>query len=677
MLPPVLLLVLAGNAPKVEGDNASHQEAPLEEDRGVAQRTPFGTFFALHLEVGNAPVHQGKPYSNGGSTTHTRYQAHYWPHLVRLVHLADEKEAKLTLLAHPQWVEYIAADSSRLNLAQQWVRNGHEWGLHHHGYDHPDWDGFSNRPESQSDRRYRGDMGDLLAIMESLGVVMNTNTPTDRKAEMTDLVAFFPIDVAGKGGDLSVAGRPPNRVTDLCPNLSFVQVGTSYQEHDQPSLDPTKVAFEQSGKRELFGLVTHVWDIVDQAEVRGGLPATDFARWLEFVGEKPNRIETVSALVSRYRSARGIGTGLPTLGFGGGRGGQEACLSSGNKLSFPKLNERKHQRSNQTRNPALATEIRGIPPIVEMPSFGSSNRLKIGFVFHLEGWHWEVETVFENYRNDLLSLADLFDAHNATPTWEVRDEFVVELETRGDPLLADLLARGHGVGVHADLGGNPDIGYTQREFASDLLDRRGRAERVASLRVEGVSGVCSNLDWVGAAQRGGFQVVTGIVAYCLNAMPRSMRPDPYKDCANPRACHQVFPEGLEMRLHPWWARSGSDWLVPQERGVLMAPSSGTLNCFAEAAASSESHTRCSFNRHDILAWSSEIDEALTLVDSHKVNFHYVVWSYGSYPNLSVLDAWLDAGDELVASGQVEWATVAEVLEASKSLPHPSPTPSSP
>ena len=39
-----------------------------------------------------------------------------------------------------------------------WQKKGHESGLHHHGYDHRDWDGFTNRPHKEIHEGFQGNI---------------------------------------------------------------------------------------------------------------------------------------------------------------------------------------------------------------------------------------------------------------------------------------------------------------------------------------------------------------------------------------------------------------------------------------------------------------------------------------------------------------------------------------
>ena len=44
---------------------------------------------------------------------------------------------------NPQWAEYILEDSNRINLLKHWQSQNYEIGIHHQGYDHGDWNGYT------------------------------------------------------------------------------------------------------------------------------------------------------------------------------------------------------------------------------------------------------------------------------------------------------------------------------------------------------------------------------------------------------------------------------------------------------------------------------------------------------------------------------------------------------
>jgi hypothetical protein len=288
-----------------------------------------------------------------------------------------------------------------------------------------------------------------------------------------------------------------------------------------------------------------------------------------------------------------------------------------------------------------------------------------GWTFHHEGWDWEDEDVYQRYVSQHAMLVETFDAGGGVMTSEVRDEYVQELRSHRSTLVSDLLAGGHNVGTHADLGGNPNArNFDQETFARRLTMFRENLEAL-NAQVSHVSGVCSDLDWVTATREAGFMATTGGVAYCLSSLPRDQRPDPFKDCENAGACHQPWPSELARRISPWRMKDGSNWTEHDPTGeVIYIPSSGTLRCFAEREANpEESLTQCDAAQNDVDAFLRDLDAAIAARTADGVHTYYVVWSMGETPDAGLLESFLEGVQVRVDDGQVEWATIPQMIAA--------------
>jgi len=308
-------------------------------------------------------------------------------------------------------------------------------------------------------------------------------------------------------------------------------------------------------------------------------------------------------------------------------------------------------RPPATRTPAAATPT---------PSRGQGV-LYLGIMVHLEGWDDARDRAkFERHVQLVREYASLFEKYGAKLTWESKE--VTEGILRwGDNVLLEMEQRGHGIGVHADIGSQRS--YDCRRFAADL---RAEKEQLGSLgvTVRHVSGICSSCDWVTAAADAGYLFTTGAVAYCVSSLPAELRPEPYKNCPNPAACHQPFPSALADRLHPWRMSGGANWLTPDPNGrLVILPASGGLACMQEETASGESFARCDFTTQDIDAFIRQLEEALSYTRPDRINIYYVSWSLGSPLDKALLEAWLQRIQPYVKSGQVEWKTLPEMYDA--------------
>lgn len=310
----------------------------------------------------------------------------------------------------------------------------------------------------------------------------------------------------------------------------------------------------------------------------------------------------------------------------------------------------------------------GTPPVAVEPAAATQaapatygdDVLYIGIMIHLEGWNDGAdEARFRRHAALVREYADVFEPYGAVLTLESKE--LTDGSIRwGDNVLLEMQQRGHGVGVHADIGGQP--GYDCARFADDL---RAEKEQLESLGVAvlHVSGTVSHCDWVTASLQAGFEFTTGIVAYGVKSMPPALQPEQFRNCNNPAQCHQPYPLDLAGRLSPWRAASGADWVTPvAEGGLVIIPSGGGLACMAEDQRSEDSVTACEFKPDDIQASISELEEALALVQPGRLNTYYVSESIGTPISPEMMRVWLQAVQPYVDSGRVQWVSLVDMYK---------------
>ncbi len=286
--------------------------------------------------------------------------------------------------------------------------------------------------------------------------------------------------------------------------------------------------------------------------------------------------------------------------------------------------------------------------------------LYLGMMVHLEGWKDEAqnEERFNQHVSLMREYASLFETYGAKLTWESKEvtEGVIQW---GDNVLKEMEERGHGIGVHADTGGQRN--YDCSQFNQDLFVKKKQLESLG-VTVRHASGVVSHCDWVAAMLDAGYEFTTGMVAYGVMSLPEEMRPQEYRDCPNPSSCHDVYPEALEERIHPWRMNSGLDWIEHDPAGKLvMLPASNGLACFDEA----RNNSGCDqdFSQADIDLFFQELDQAIAIIDPGQVNMYYVGWSLGKALDKDLMEAWLQRIQPYVAAGKVEWKTLPEMYDA--------------
>jgi hypothetical protein len=311
---------------------------------------------------------------------------------------------------------------------------------------------------------------------------------------------------------------------------------------------------------------------------------------------------------------------------------------------------------------ALPTEAPQVVPQNTTPQGGSAPQgqpvLYLGIMVHLEGWDdGENQTNFEKHAQLVRTYASLFKTYGGRLTLESK-EMTDGILRWGDNVLLEMEQRGHGIGVHADAGGQKN--YRCNRFTADLEAKKTQLESLG-VTVRHVSGIVSHCDWVTAAADAGYLFTTGQVAYSVMSMPPEDRPPEYRDCQSPAKCHQTFPTELADRLHPWRMNSAADWLTPDPNGrLVMLPSSGGLYCLAEVAQGQDCKD---FDEGDIEAFFRELDKAIALSEAGKVNIYYVSWSLGKPLDEALLETWLKRIVPYVEAGQVEWKTLPQMVDA--------------
>jgi hypothetical protein len=297
-----------------------------------------------------------------------------------------------------------------------------------------------------------------------------------------------------------------------------------------------------------------------------------------------------------------------------------------------------------------------------------SNGLLLGVMVHVEGWRNEVDNrqAFEQHSAIVRQCAAAFEKYGLPLTLEASPEFAQACAKWQQNVLKELSDKGHAIGLHADLGAEP--GLTQQAFASRLVQMKRDIESLGP-KVRHVSGICSSLDWVKAARDAGFEFVTGTVEYALKSIPAGKLPAEYQDvvsATNPAACHGNVPHELADRLHPWRMASGADWLWnnPSGKVVILPGDGGTcITWMAEGSNGGGRVRRAAFDAADVTAFNQEVDKALGLCETDKINALYVGWSIGQQPDPSVVEAWAANVKSYVDSGKVQWKTLPQMYDA--------------
>ncbi|MFK7986810.1 MAG: hypothetical protein AB8I08_12365 [Sandaracinaceae bacterium] len=282
---------------------------------------------------------------------------------------------------------------------------------------------------------------------------------------------------------------------------------------------------------------------------------------------------------------------------------------------------------------------------------------------HIEGWDTSDRTLFEHLTRVLRERASVFESHGAVLSLDA-STIQDGIELYDDNVLAELRDRGHSIGLHADVGARREPGLTTESMTETL---RAMRQRLVALGVPPahVSGICSHVDWVTAAEAAGFEYVSGVVEYCLMSLPEARRPDGFEGCANILDCHRPYPYTTEERLQPMRVRDGATWIEEDaDGGVVIAPSFGVVQCLGERAAGLEIPAgECVLGADDGEAVVALVEEALSESTDPRVHVS-MVWSLGTPRDLSAWEAFLEALEPIVRDGRARWMAVDEAIRES-------------
>jgi len=292
----------------------------------------------------------------------------------------------------------------------------------------------------------------------------------------------------------------------------------------------------------------------------------------------------------------------------------------------------------------------------------------LGFMIHLEGWENSDGSVDEikyySWTDRAKELATLLEEYDAKGTFEAHHELVLASELYGDDSLNELYDRGHGIGVHADLGGpgSKYKGYTTEDMTSDMEEMRVDMERVTGLDIRHVSGICSEVDWVKAALDAGYEFTTGGVMMCGLSLDEENIPEPYTKRDFLEDFHGILPDSVEERILPWRAATGADWLTHADEGLVIISSDGVIEGMYEQYQGTSGHTTAVFDQNDIDQFIVSLEESIALSRSDRVNQMYVALSIGNGMDEQVARDWLEAIEPYVEEGKVEWKTLPDVYD---------------
>ena len=277
----------------------------------------------------------------------------------------------------------------------------------------------------------------------------------------------------------------------------------------------------------------------------------------------------------------------------------------------------------------------------------------------------ENEDLFLLHVDQIRWAIKLFDEYGVKLTIESEQSFATANSKWDLNILKEVVDSGHGVGTHADFGGQekriPVNRYTMLfEENKTLID-----DLVGEENNKGVSGGQGQNNWLQAAADAGFKYMDGVVGFAMLAIPEEERPANWTDeYIRETGYHDSIPLDLEDRIYPFGLADLEDF-EPDNNSILTISDGGIGEISSMYEGRSTCSTKCELAKNDIDEIFKIIDEAITLHDPSelaKLNIHIPLLTFAE-DNEEILRYFLKGLKSYQEEGVIEFATQLGAYEA--------------
>lgn len=275
------------------------------------------------------------------------------------------------------------------------------------------------------------------------------------------------------------------------------------------------------------------------------------------------------------------------------------------------------------------------------------------------------EDLFLKHVEQIRWAINLFDEYGVKLTIESEQSFATANSTWNLNILKEVVDAGHGVGTHADFGGQekriPLNRYTMLfETNKKLVD-----DLVGTENNQGVSGGQGQNNWLQAAANAGFKYMDGVVGFGMLAIPEDKRPENWTDeYIRKTSYHDPVPLSLEERIYPFGLADLDDF-EPDNNPVLIINDGGIGEIASMYEGRSNCDPDCVLEKNDIDKIFGIIEEADEIHDPSmlaKLNIHIPLVTFKE-DNEEVLRYFLEGLKKYQEDGIIEFATQFETYKA--------------
>ncbi|KAF0106586.1 MAG: Uncharacterized protein FD146_2494 [Anaerolineaceae bacterium] len=307
-----------------------------------------------------------------------------------------------------------------------------------------------------------------------------------------------------------------------------------------------------------------------------------------------------------------------------------------------------------------------------LPGHAGDAPLYLTTMTHMEGGHDDdkVQAVFEQHIDQLTYGMDLADTYGAKLTIESEQPFAIANTKWNRNFMAEIVARGHGVGTHCDFGFRDEVMSVER-YSRFFAENKALVDALVGAENNlGCSGGGGANDWALAASLAGFKYIDGVVGMHYLSMPLENRPDPTwtDEYIRNVSYHAGAPLDLYERIYPFMVADATDF-VPDEDGVLLVSSGelGLLSAMAEGIlenpAGRWNNPPLTNEDVDVLAaFIREVNQNRDRSRIAKLGV-YLPANVFAPENEAVLRYFFEQMQSLADQGIITWATQKAVYEA--------------
>ncbi|MBM3151241.1 MAG: hypothetical protein FJZ96_03400 [Chloroflexi bacterium] len=293
---------------------------------------------------------------------------------------------------------------------------------------------------------------------------------------------------------------------------------------------------------------------------------------------------------------------------------------------------------------------------------------------HMEG-NWDDDTqelVFLNHVEKLRYGMTLAEEYDAILTVESEKPFARANDIWDLNIMAEVEARGHGVGTHCDIGFKTPP-TTAEEYSTQFANNKALVDALVGAEDNlGCSGGGSVNDWAIAASLAGFKYIDGLVSMHYLSMPLENRPSSLwtDDFIRSGNHHYNAPEDLYQRIYLYGVADAQDFVADPDPVIVI--SSGELGLLQAIAEQGRETGGTGGDDKDYILDQADVDALVDVIlevdrnrDRSKVAklCPYLPANIFVPENETVLRYFFSEMQTLAEQGIITWASQRQVYEA--------------